>query len=87
MHGLGLVVDIIVGIVGAVIGGYFAGALGVSVGRGLIASIIVAVIGAICPEALGVHGTQPRALPRPDPRVAVRLSGCTFVSGGTRVRR
>jgi len=34
-------------IVGAVIGGYLAGALGIAVGGGLISSIIVAVIGAV----------------------------------------
>ena len=37
--GFGLLVDIIVGIVGAVIGGFLAGALGISTGGGIIGSI------------------------------------------------
>jgi uncharacterized membrane protein YeaQ/YmgE (transglycosylase-associated protein family) len=45
--GFGLAIDIIVGIVGAVIGGYLAGVLGIAVGGGLLSSIVVAVIGAI----------------------------------------
>jgi uncharacterized membrane protein YeaQ/YmgE (transglycosylase-associated protein family) len=45
--GFGLIVDIIVGIVGAVIGGFLAGVLGISTGEGIIGSIIVAFIGAV----------------------------------------
>lgn len=45
--GFGLIVDIIVGIAGALIGGWLAGVLGISIGGGLISSIIVAVIGAV----------------------------------------
>jgi uncharacterized membrane protein YeaQ/YmgE (transglycosylase-associated protein family) len=43
--GYGLVIDIVLGIVGAVIGGYLMGALGLG-GGGLLYSIIVAIIGA-----------------------------------------
>jgi uncharacterized membrane protein YeaQ/YmgE (transglycosylase-associated protein family) len=45
--GFGLIVDITVGIVGAVIGGFLAGTLGISTGGGIIGSIIVAFIGAV----------------------------------------
>lgn len=44
--GFGFVVNIIVGIVGAVFGGWLAGALGVSLGRGWFGSILTAAIGA-----------------------------------------
>ena len=44
--GFGLLVNIVVGIVGAVIGGYVFGLLGISAG-GLIGSIITATAGAV----------------------------------------
>jgi uncharacterized membrane protein YeaQ/YmgE (transglycosylase-associated protein family) len=44
--GYGAVMDIILGIVGAVVGGWLLGALGYHAG-GLISTIIVAIIGAI----------------------------------------
>ena len=43
--GFGVLVDIIVGIVGAVIGGWVFGLIGISAG-GMIGSIVVAFIGA-----------------------------------------
>ncbi len=45
--GFGLIVNIIVGIVGAFIGGWLLGALGVSIGGGLIGTLITATIGAV----------------------------------------
>jgi uncharacterized membrane protein YeaQ/YmgE (transglycosylase-associated protein family) len=39
--------DIIVGIVGALIGGWLADALHIDIGSGFIASIITAIIGAV----------------------------------------
>ena len=45
--GFGLIGDIIVGIVGAFLGGYLFSALGVSAGGGMLGTIIVATIGAI----------------------------------------
>ena len=45
--GFGLVGNIIVGIVGAFIGTFVLGALGISLGAGLIGSIISALIGAM----------------------------------------
>jgi uncharacterized membrane protein YeaQ/YmgE (transglycosylase-associated protein family) len=44
--GYGVVVDIILGIVGAVVGGWLLRALGIQAG-GLIGTIIVAIIGAV----------------------------------------
>ena len=44
--GFGLLADIIIGIIGAVIGGLLFGLLGISVG-GLIGSIVTATVGAI----------------------------------------
>jgi uncharacterized membrane protein YeaQ/YmgE (transglycosylase-associated protein family) len=44
--GLGIVGDIIAGIIGAFIGGWVFSLLGISVGGGLIGSIIVAFVGA-----------------------------------------
>ena len=44
--GYGTVMDIVLGIVGAVIGGWLLGALGIHAG-GLIGTIVVAIIGAI----------------------------------------
>jgi len=45
--GFGLVGDIIVGIVGALLGGFLFSTFGVSAGGGLLGSLIVATIGAI----------------------------------------
>jgi uncharacterized membrane protein YeaQ/YmgE (transglycosylase-associated protein family) len=44
---LGLVEAIVVGILGAFIGGWLFGVLGISIGSGIVGSIIVAVIGAV----------------------------------------
>jgi uncharacterized membrane protein YeaQ/YmgE (transglycosylase-associated protein family) len=44
--GFGLIVDIVVGAVGSVLGGFLFGALGVSAG-GFVGSIIVATVGAV----------------------------------------
>jgi uncharacterized membrane protein YeaQ/YmgE (transglycosylase-associated protein family) len=43
----GLLADILIGIVGAVIGGWLAGLLGIAVGGGILASIVTATLGAI----------------------------------------
>ena len=45
--GFGLLGDLVVGVIGAFIGGYLFNSLGVSSGGGLIGSIVVATIGAI----------------------------------------
>ena len=45
--GLGLAGDIIVGIVGSVLGGWLLPQLGVSLGAGLVGTIITGVIGAV----------------------------------------
>jgi uncharacterized membrane protein YeaQ/YmgE (transglycosylase-associated protein family) len=45
--GFGLVGNIVVGIVGAVIAGWLLPRLGIAVGSGMIAAIINAVIGAV----------------------------------------
>ncbi len=45
--GLGLAGDIIVGIVGSVLGGWLLPRLGVSLGAGLVGAIITGVIGAV----------------------------------------
>ncbi len=47
--GYGAVMDIILGIVGAVVGGWLMGMLGIHAG-GLIGTIIVAIIGAVIPD-------------------------------------
>ena len=44
--GYGVVMDIVLGIVGAVVGGWLLGALGIYAG-GLIGTIVVAIIGAM----------------------------------------
>jgi uncharacterized membrane protein YeaQ/YmgE (transglycosylase-associated protein family) len=44
--GYGTVMDIVLGIVGAVVGGWLLGLLGITAG-GLIGTIIVAIIGAV----------------------------------------
>jgi len=45
--GYGLVGDLVVGVVGAFIGGFLFDSMGVAQGRGVIGSLIVAVIGAV----------------------------------------
>lgn len=45
--GFGIVGDIVVGVVGALIGGFTFNTLGISMGGGLLGSIIVATIGAV----------------------------------------
>ncbi|MDR2012822.1 MAG: GlsB/YeaQ/YmgE family stress response membrane protein [Rhodanobacter sp.] len=45
--GFGIIGDIIVGVVGAVLGGFLFSALGISAGGGLIGALIVATIGAV----------------------------------------
>jgi uncharacterized membrane protein YeaQ/YmgE (transglycosylase-associated protein family) len=45
--GFGVVGDIVVGVIGSLLGGYLFSVLGVSTGGGLIGSLIVATIGAI----------------------------------------
>ena len=45
-NGFGLLGDIVVGIIGAFIGGYLFRAVGVEIGHGLIGSLIVAFVGA-----------------------------------------
>jgi uncharacterized membrane protein YeaQ/YmgE (transglycosylase-associated protein family) len=45
--GFGLIGDIVVGVVGAFIGGFLFRQLGVSAGGGVLGSIVVATIGAI----------------------------------------
>jgi uncharacterized membrane protein YeaQ/YmgE (transglycosylase-associated protein family) len=45
-RGMGLIWDIVVGVLGAFLGGWLAGALGIAVG-GLLAEIVVAFIGAL----------------------------------------
>jgi len=45
--GLGLVGDIIVGLIGAVIGGYLMSSLDINIGEGAFAAIVDAVIGAV----------------------------------------
>ena len=45
--GSGLLVNMIVGIIGSVIGGWAFGKLGISVGNDLIGSLVTAVFGAI----------------------------------------
>ena len=44
---LGVVGDIVVGVIGALIGGYLFRTLGISTDGGLIGSLVVAVIGAV----------------------------------------
>jgi len=45
--GYGLVGDIVVGVIGALLGGFLFSTFGVSAGGGLLGSLIVATIGAI----------------------------------------
>jgi uncharacterized membrane protein YeaQ/YmgE (transglycosylase-associated protein family) len=45
--GFGVIGDIVVGVIGALLGGFLFRALGLSAGGGLLGSLIVATIGAI----------------------------------------
>lgn len=45
--GFGLVGDIVVGVIGALLGGFLFATFGVSTGGGLLGSLIVATIGAV----------------------------------------
>jgi len=45
--GFGVMGDIVVGIIGALLGGFLFSAFGVSTGGGLLGSLIVATIGAV----------------------------------------
>ena len=45
--GFGVIGDIIVGVVGALLGGFMFRSIGISAGGGLLGSIIVATIGAV----------------------------------------
>ena len=45
--GFGLVGDIVVGVIGAMLGGFLFSTFGVSTGGGLLGSLIVATIGAV----------------------------------------
>jgi uncharacterized membrane protein YeaQ/YmgE (transglycosylase-associated protein family) len=45
--GFGVVGDIVVGVIGALLGGYLFSLFGVSAGGGLLGSLVVATIGAI----------------------------------------
>ena len=45
--GYGTIADIILGLVGGLLGGWIFGKLGISAGNGMIGSIIVAFVGAV----------------------------------------
>lgn len=45
--GFGVIGDIVVGVIGALLGGFIFSSLGVSMGGGLIGALIVATIGAV----------------------------------------
>ncbi len=45
--GFGVLINIVVGVIGAVIGGFIFGLFGVSAGSGFIGSLITATVGAI----------------------------------------
>jgi uncharacterized membrane protein YeaQ/YmgE (transglycosylase-associated protein family) len=45
--GFGLIGDIAVGVIGAVLGGWLAGLVGLHIGSGLISSLITATLGAV----------------------------------------
>jgi uncharacterized membrane protein YeaQ/YmgE (transglycosylase-associated protein family) len=45
--GFGLLGDVVVGVIGALVGGWLARQAGVHVGNGLIASIVTATVGAM----------------------------------------
>lgn len=45
--GFGLIGDLVVGIVGALLGGFIFSSLGIGAGSGLLGSLIVATVGAV----------------------------------------
>ena len=45
--GFGLLIDIILGVVGAFVGGWLAGVLGVHIGNGILGSLFTATTGAV----------------------------------------
>jgi len=45
--GYGVLMDIILGMLGAIVGGWLFGLLGISAGGGLIGGILVAFVGAV----------------------------------------
>jgi len=45
--GYGVLIDIILGMLGAILGGWIFGLLGIGIGGGLIGSILVAFVGAV----------------------------------------
>jgi uncharacterized membrane protein YeaQ/YmgE (transglycosylase-associated protein family) len=45
--GFGIVGDIVVGVIGSILGGYLFSIFGVSTGAGLLGSLVVATIGAV----------------------------------------
>lgn len=50
--GFGITVNIIVGIVGAFVGGWIFSALDIAIGSGIFSSLVVAIIGAVAFVAL-----------------------------------
>ena len=46
-RGFGLVINLLVGIAGAILGGWLFGVLGLSIGGGIIGALVTALIGAI----------------------------------------
>ncbi len=59
-RGFGIVGNIILGIVGAIVGGYLLGTvLGISLGGGLVGTILTALIGAVA--VLGIVGLIKKA--------------------------
>lgn len=45
--GFGIIVNIVVGIIGAFVGGWIFSSLGITIGSGIFGSLIVATIGAV----------------------------------------
>lgn len=45
--GFGIIVNIVVGIIGAFVGGWIFSSLGIAIGSGIFGSLIVATIGAV----------------------------------------
>ncbi len=45
--GMGILWDIVVGVIGAFLGGWIFGALGIGLGAGIIGEIVVAFVGAV----------------------------------------
>ena len=53
-HGLGLLGNIVVGIIGSVIGGWIFGQLGIATGGGILGAVVGATVGAVV--LLGIIG-------------------------------